>query len=94
MFNSFMHIMIIRKRKEKDKMTLEERVAFIKESLNKMSQEEFDQMLERNGYRQIKEGEDTIFYKALSPIESEGYYCNLSENNIIFENDDKLDKVA
>ena len=75
-------------------MTLEERVAFIKESLNKMSQEEFNQMLERNGYRQTKEVEDTIFYKALSPVESEGYYCNLSENNIIFENDDRLDKVA
>lgn len=78
----------------KTKMTLEERVAFIKESLNKMPQEEFNQMLERNGYHQIKKMEDTMFYKALFPVESDKYFCNLSEDNVIFENDDKFDQVA
>lgn len=49
----------------KKSMTLEERVALIKESLDKMSQEEFEQMLYRNGYHQVKEENNNTSCKAM-----------------------------
>lgn len=49
-------------------MTLNERTALVKESLRLMSQDDFNLMLERNGHEKIKEMENTIFFKALSPV--------------------------
>lgn len=44
-------------------MTLEERASLVKKSLGDMQQEEFNQMLEKNGHQRIKEAKDTIFCK-------------------------------
>lgn len=49
-------------------MTLSERTVLIKESLKHMPQDDFNLMLERNGHEKIKEMENTIFFKALSPV--------------------------
>jgi hypothetical protein len=49
-------------------MTLSERTVLIKESLKHMSQDDFNLMLEHNGHEKIKEMENIIFFKALSPV--------------------------
>lgn len=49
-------------------MTLSERTVLIKESLKHMPQDDFNLMLERNGHEKIKEMENAIFFKALSPV--------------------------
>lgn len=46
-------------------MSLETKVTHIKESLNKMSQDEFNLMLKRNGYGKIKDVKDSTFYNAI-----------------------------
>ena len=60
-------------------MTLEERASFVKKSLGDMQQEEFNQMLEKNGHQRIKEAKDTIFCKVF--FEKLPDDCSNNESN-------------